>query len=114
MPCSRSLPRRLPSGTRGAPAAAGAWVSIQRTRSAPVFQKPWTLPTPTNTTSPGAERVRLAVELGLDLAREEHVRLLERVVVRLGRAAELVVDREHRQRSAPNGLSTSIFTEIPL
>ena len=28
--------------------------------------------------------------------REEHVRLLERVVVRLGRAADLVVDREHR------------------
>ncbi len=40
----------------------------------------------------------LAVELGLDLARQEEVRLLERVVVLLGRAAELVVDREHRQQ----------------
>ena len=38
----------------------------------------------------------LAVELRLDLAGEEDVGLLERMVVGLGRAAELVVDREHR------------------
>ena len=42
------------------------------------------------------EGVVLAVELALDLAGEEDVRLLERVVVRLGGAAELVVDGEHR------------------
>src|SRR4051794_28600452 len=42
-----------------------------------------------------AECVVLAVHLALDLPREEHVGLLERVVVRLGGPAELVVDGEH-------------------
>src|SRR4249919_1204928 len=37
----------------------------------------------------GPERVVLAVELALDRAGEEDVRLLERVVVGLGRAAQL-------------------------
>src|SRR5262245_15388722 len=40
------------------------------------------------------DRVDVAVELRLDLALEEEVGLLERVVVLLGRAARLVVDRE--------------------
>src|SRR3954462_4156344 len=40
---------------------------------------------------------RRAVGLGADLAGEEHVRLLERVVVGLRRAADLVVDGEHRE-----------------
>src|SRR3954451_6826783 len=44
------------------------------------------------------KRRRLAVELGLDLAGQEEVRLLERVVVRLRRAADLVVDREDREQ----------------
>ena len=44
------------------------------------------------------DRVDLAVELELDLASEEEVGLLERVVVGLGRPADLVVDREHRQQ----------------
>ncbi len=43
------------------------------------------------------ERVRLPVHLSLDLAGEEEVCLLERVVVLLGRSADLVVDREHRR-----------------
>ena len=62
----------------------------------------------------GAERVALAVELGLDLALEEEVRLLERVVVRLGGAAGLVVDGEHRHVVGAERRSTSIFTLIPL
>ena len=74
----------------------GACVSSHRTRSGPSFQKPWTPPTAENATSPARNVYGDAVELGLDLAREEHVRLLERVVVRLRRAADLVVDGEHR------------------
>ena len=101
-PGQASMPRSASAAHEGCQRYAlraggwGACVSIQRTRSGPSFQKPWRLPTPENTTSPGAERVRLAVELGLDLAREEDVGLLERVVVRLRRAADLVVDGEHR------------------
>src|SRR5262245_53940642 len=45
----------------------------------------------------GSEDVHLAVELSLDHAREEVVRLLEWVVVLLRRSVDLVVDREHRQ-----------------
>src|SRR6478735_6280079 len=44
----------------------------------------------------GSEGVVLAVDLALALAGEEDVGLLERMVVRLGGAAELVVDGEHR------------------
>jgi hypothetical protein len=45
----------------------------------------------------GADRPHLAVQLRLDLAVQEEVRLLERVVVDLCRAAGLVVDGEQRQ-----------------
>ena len=46
----------------------------------------------------------LPVELTLDLAREEEVRLLERMVVGLGSAADLVVDREHRHVIGAEGM----------
>ena len=56
----------------------------------------------------------LAVELGLDLAVEDQVGLLEGVVVGLCRTVGLVVDREHRQVvGARSPRSMSIFTEIP-
>jgi hypothetical protein len=48
-----------------------------------------------------AERVGLSVQLGLDLAREKEVRLLERMVVRLCGSADLVVHREQRQQVRP-------------
>src|SRR5205809_554282 len=51
---------------------------------------------PISAATASARDAVLPVHLALDLAREEHVGLLERVVVRLGRATELVVDREHR------------------
>ena len=46
----------------------------------------------------GADGVDLAVQLRLDLAVEEEVGLLERVVVDLRGAARLVVDGEHREQ----------------
>src|SRR5690349_4380904 len=48
-----------------------------------------------------AQRDFLTVEDALDLTIEEEVRLLERMVVDLGRATRLVVDREHRQQFGP-------------
>src|SRR4249919_3559798 len=50
-----------------------------------------------------SERVVLAVHLALDLAGDEDVRLLERMVVRLGRAAQLIIDGEHRDVVGPEG-----------
>ena len=48
-------------------------------------------PTPVQNTSPGAQRLALAVGDGLDLALEHVVRLLERMVVGMCDAARLVL-----------------------
>ena len=94
-PVPRARPRTAASGRRCGPAAGAPGSRSsghgrgRRSRSRAGCRRP-------RTRRPRAERERLAVELGLDLAREEDVRLLERVVVRLGGAADLVVDREHR------------------
>ena len=56
----------------------------------------------------------LSVELRLDLAGEEEVRLLERVVVGLRRAARLVVDGEHRQQVGAEDLVDEHLHAIPL
>ena len=46
----------------------------------------------------GADDVGSSLQLGLDLAVEEEIGLLERMVMDLCRTARLVVDREHRQQ----------------
>ena len=46
---------------------------------------------------PGHEVISLAVELGIDLAFEDQVRLLVRVVVAPGEPARLVLHHEHRE-----------------
>ncbi len=76
----------------------GAWVSIQRTRAAAGVEEAVGRADAREYHVTGADRVGLAVELGLDLPVEEEVRLLERMVVDLRRAAGLVVDGEHREQ----------------
>ena len=92
---SRSAPSRGSSDRSGAPAAAGPGSRS----SGPARRRCCRSRGPSRwarTRSHRPEGVVLAVELALDLAGEEDVRLLERVVVGLGRAAQLVVHREHR------------------
>src|SRR6188472_2734790 len=60
----------------------------------------------------GADRVHRAVELRGDLAVEEEVRLLERVVVDLRRSARLVIDGEHgEQLGAEDAVDEHLHTD---
>ncbi len=66
-----------------------------------MLKKPWVEPDAGEHHVARPQGDLLAVEDALDLAVEEEVRLLERVVVDLRRATRLVVDGEDRQQLGP-------------